>query len=124
MLVSPESNHVHLILTPKTPEGLGRALGKAPSALFRLRQRAQPRARPSLPGALFLGRDGRGTPDGGGALCGDESGQGAAGRARRGLAVVERAGASGRPRRRLVEGRAAAFVLRRALRRPEGGRGL
>jgi len=22
-------NHVHLILTPKTPEGLGRALGKA-----------------------------------------------------------------------------------------------
>ncbi len=32
-------NHVHLILAPATPEGLGRALGKGYSAL---RQRAQP----------------------------------------------------------------------------------
>ena len=40
-------NHMHRILTPKTPEGpAGRSA--RPTALFRLRQRAQPRDLPSL----------------------------------------------------------------------------
>ena len=51
-------NHVHLILTPKTPEGARPGARQGPSALFRLRKRAQPGDRPSLPGALFLGSDG------------------------------------------------------------------
>ena len=95
-------NHLHLILTRNTPERIGRALGKA--HLFPLRQRTQPRDRPSLyhlfKGALFLGRDGRGASHGCGALRGDEPGSGAA---RRGLAVVERAGASHRRDDGLVE---------------------
>jgi hypothetical protein len=41
---------------------------------------AQPGDRPSLPGAVLVGRSGRGAPDGGGALCGDEPGPSAAGR--------------------------------------------
>jgi len=63
-------NHVHLILTPQTPEGLGRALGKAHRRYFSLRQRADAGDWPSFSGALFLGRDGRGPPDGAGAPCG------------------------------------------------------
>jgi len=62
-------NHAHLILTPKMPEA------------------ARPRARQ---GALFLGRDGQGTPAGGGALWRDESGQGAAGRRLRAAETIGR----------------------------------
>ena len=51
MLVSPESNHVHLILTPKTPEGLGRALGKA-----HRRYSGFVNARNRVTGHLFQGR--------------------------------------------------------------------
>src|SRR5271166_4059462 len=54
-------NHVHLILTPRTPEALGRA-GKAHRRYFSLRQRADAGDWPSFSGALFLGRDG-GPPD-------------------------------------------------------------
>ncbi len=49
-------NHVHLILTPQTPEGLGRALGKAHrrfSAFVNARIRVTGHP---LPGALFLDR--------------------------------------------------------------------
>ena len=49
-------NHVHLILTPQTPEGLGRTLGKAHRRYFSLRQCADAGDRPSLSGALLLGR--------------------------------------------------------------------
>jgi putative transposase len=54
-------NYVHLILTPRTPEGLGRALGKAHR---RYSAFVNPDAGdwPSFSGALFLGRDGRGPP--------------------------------------------------------------
>jgi putative transposase len=44
-------NHVHLILTPKTPEGLGRALGKA-----HRRYSAFVNARNRVTGHLFQGR--------------------------------------------------------------------
>ena len=46
-------NHVHLILAPKTPEGLGRALGKAHRRYSAYRQRAQPRDRPSFESRAF-----------------------------------------------------------------------
>jgi len=75
--------------------------------------RVQVKRRP----ALFLGRDGRGPPDGGGALCGAERGPSQTRRNARGLALVERARPSRRPRRRAGRGRAAARALRRALRR-------
>jgi REP element-mobilizing transposase RayT len=71
-------NLVRLMLTPTTADGLARALGKAHrrySGFVNARLR-------------------------GGALRGAEPGEGAACRARRGLAVVERAGASGRAQRR------------------------
>ena len=64
-------------------------------ALFGLRQRADAGDRPSLPGALFLGRDGRGPPDGGGALCRAEPG----------------AGPSSSPRPRIGPGRASRAHL-------------
>ena len=44
-------NHVHLILTPRTPEELGRALGKAHRRYFSLRQ-----ARMRVTGHLFQAR--------------------------------------------------------------------
>ena len=107
-------NHVHLILAPQTPEALGRALGKA-----HRRYSAFVNARMRVTGHLFqarffLGRDGRGPPDGGGALCGAEPGPGKTRRNSRGLALVERARPSRRPRRRAGRGRALARALRRA----------
>ena len=84
-------NHVHLILTPATPEGLGRALGRG-----HRRYSTFVNASNRVTGHLFQGRFSSVVMDEehlmAAALRGDESGQGGARRARRGLAVVERAG--------------------------------
>ncbi len=100
-------NHVHLILTPQTPEGLGRALGKA-----HRRYSAFVNARMRVTGHLFQARFS--------SVVMDEDHLMAAARyvalnpvrARtrrnaRGLALVERARPSRRPRRRAGRGRAA-----------------
>ena len=115
-------NHVHLILTPATPEGLGRALGRG-----HRRYSTFVNARNRVTGHLFQGRFSSVVMDeehlmAAARFVGDESGQGGARRARRGLAVVERAGASGRPRRRAGRGRPAPVPLRRTVRRSDRGR--
>ncbi len=104
-------NHVHLILTPQTPEGLGAGARQGAPALFCLRQRADAGDRPPLPVALFLGRDGRRPSDGGGAVCRAEPAAGNARREARGLALVERRRPFCGPRRRPGRGRPAARAL-------------
>ncbi len=84
------------------------------------RQRPGSGDRASLPVALRLGRDGRGAFGGGGALCGAEPGAGKTRPARRGLALVERAGALRGPGRSPRQRRAACGSLRRPLRRLSG----
>ena len=103
---------------PRSRGGAGPGARRDASALLLGRQRPAPGDRPSLPVALRLRRHGRGASDGGGALCRAEPGAGAARRAGRGLALVEREGASRRPGRRLGQRRAAHRSQRRPLRRP------
>jgi len=104
------------ILVPDREEALGRRsarrIGGIPG-----HQCAPAGDRPSVPVTVRLGRHGRGAPDGGGALCGGEPGQGAARRTGGGLALVERAGASCGPRRRTRQRRPIARSLRGTLRR-------
>src|SRR5271166_3664806 len=102
---------------PADARGLGAGARQGAPALFGLRQRADAGDWPSFSGALFLGRDGRGPPDGGGALWRAEPGPGKTRRNARGLALVERARPSRRPRRRAGRGRALTRALRRALSR-------
>ena len=110
-------NHVHLILAPATPEGLGRALGKA-----HRRYSAFVNARNRVTGHLFQARFSSVVMDEDHLMAAARyvamnPGQGAARRARGGLAVVERAGASGRAGRRAGRGRPAAVAKRGPLRR-------
>ncbi len=98
------------------PRGVARAGARRdPSPVLLSRQRAAQGDRTSLPVALRLGGDGRGSPDGGGALCRAEPGPGGTRGAGRRLALVERAGASRGPRRRARQrcaaGRSAAAAI-------------
>ena len=67
-------NHVHLILTPRRPRGSAGRSARRTGAI-RLRQRRN-RVTGHLFQAVFIRRHGRRASDGGGALRGDESGQG------------------------------------------------
>ena len=112
-------NHVHLILAPATPEGLGRALGKA-----HRRYSAFVNARNRVTGHLFQARFSSVVMDedhlmAAARYVAHKSGQGAARRARGGLAVVERAGASGRAGRPAGRGRRAPVAQRGPLRRSD-----
>ena len=109
-------NHVHLILTPRTPEGLGRALGKA-----HRRYSAFVNARMRVTGHLFQARFSSVVMDQDHLMAAARYGalnpvrQNSS--PRRGLALVERPRPSFGPRRRAGRGRAVARALRRALRR-------
>ena len=61
-------NHVHLILTPRTADGLGRAVGEAHRRYTNFINARGRWTRPSVPEPLRFGGHGRGPSDGGGAL--------------------------------------------------------
>ena len=84
-------NHVHLILVPSDPDGLRRALARVHRALCRHHPGAAQAHRPFLAGPVRRRRHGRGASGGGAALCVAQSGAGASGATRTGLALVERA---------------------------------
>lgn len=92
-------NHVHLVMTPETPDGLARAVGEV-----HRRYTAFVNARMRLTGHLFQSRFSSVAMDEdhsgrGGALCVAQSGAGKTGSASAGLGMVERARPLGRPRR-------------------------
>ena len=121
-------NHVHLILVPARRGRAAPGAGRGAPALYAARQFPRGLARASVAGAVSFIPDGRGLAAGGGALCGAEPGARGAGETGAGLALVERAGASGRAGRRAGDGGAAAGAGRRlagvpARRRGGGGAG-
>ena len=117
-------NHVHL-MTPETADGLGRAVGEAHRRYTNFINARGPLERPSVPEPLRLRGHGRGSSDGGGALCQPEPSQGEAGPARRGLAMVEcprPSGGRGRRTGHRAAGAGAGALFRQAAgRRAERG---
>jgi putative transposase len=87
-------NHVHLSLTPSTPDGLARAIGETHRQYTGFIN-----ARARWTGHLFQGRARRRALGGSRALCGAQPGAGASGRVCAGLGMVERTCPSRRARR-------------------------